>query len=132
QSFPASAHPHTLPVILKGSSALMVSAVIRPLILKQVAGQVALQMARYQVAQQALVSGSVAMQQRVALQMARRGIAINLARYSAVRGVLSILGPALWLYFFADLGWRTIATNYSRIIPVIFTIAQIRLLRGEL
>ncbi|MEB3230761.1 MAG: hypothetical protein VKJ64_07115, partial [Leptolyngbyaceae bacterium] len=28
QSFPASAHPHTLPVILKGSSALMVSAVI--------------------------------------------------------------------------------------------------------
>jgi uncharacterized protein YaaW (UPF0174 family) len=29
------------------------------------------------------------------------------------------------------LGWRTIATNYGRIIPVIFILAQIRLLRDS-
>jgi len=29
------------------------------------------------------------------------------------------------------LGWKAIATNYGRIIPIIFTLAQIRLTRGE-
>ncbi|NER00314.1 MAG: hypothetical protein F6K30_27065 [Cyanothece sp. SIO2G6] len=132
QSFPPATQPTTLCLWLKGSSALMVSSVIRPLLLKQMARQIALHMARYQVAQKTLLSGGVAIQQQVALQMARRGVALNLTRYGAARGVLSVLGPALWMWFFADLGWRTIATNYSRIIPVIFSIAQIRLLRGEL
>jgi len=40
------------------------------------------------------------------------------------------LGPALWAWFFADLGWRAIATNYARVIPVVFTLAQIRLIRS--
>ena len=39
------------------------------------------------------------------------------------------LGPALWSWFLADLGWRAIATNYGRVIPVVFTLAQIRLTR---
>jgi uncharacterized protein YaaW (UPF0174 family) len=55
----------------------------------------------------------------------------NMARYTAVRGAFAFLGPILWGYFFADLGWRAIATNYTRIIPVIFTLAQIRLTRGD-
>jgi uncharacterized protein YaaW (UPF0174 family) len=56
-------------------------------------------------------------------------MAINAARYGAARSLLAFVGPALWMWFFADLGWRTVATNYSRVIPVIFTLAQIRLTR---
>jgi uncharacterized protein YaaW (UPF0174 family) len=37
----------------------------------------------------------------------------------------------MWAWFFADLGWRAIATNYGRIIPTIFALAQIRLTRAE-
>jgi uncharacterized protein YaaW (UPF0174 family) len=44
---------------------------------------------------------------------------------------LSLLGPVIWGYFVADLGWKAIATNYGRVIPIIFTVAQIRLIRGE-
>ena len=55
----------------------------------------------------------------------------NTARYTAVRGVFAFLGPVLWAGFIADLGWRAIATNYTRIIPVIFTLAQIRLTRSD-
>ncbi|NJL48809.1 MAG: hypothetical protein HC929_16690, partial [Leptolyngbyaceae cyanobacterium SM2_5_2] len=58
-----------------------------------------------------------------------RGLALNAARYGATRTVLSVLGPALWAWFLADLGWRAIATNYGRVIPVVFTLAQIRLNR---
>ena len=28
-----------------------------------------------------------------------------------------------------DLGWRAVASNYTRVIPVVFTLAQIRLTR---
>ena len=62
--------------------------------------------------------------------MAKRGMVANTARYTAVRGLFAFLGPVLWVSFFADLGWRAIATNYTRIIPVIFTLAQIRLTRS--
>jgi uncharacterized protein YaaW (UPF0174 family) len=45
--------------------------------------------------------------------------------------VFAVLGPVMWGWFFADLGWRAIATNYGRIIPTIFALAQIRLTRAE-
>ena len=63
------------------------------------------------------------------MQLASRGMAINAARYGAVRGVFACLGPALWTWFIVDLGWRAIASNYTRVIPVVFTLAQIRLIR---
>jgi uncharacterized protein YaaW (UPF0174 family) len=56
---------------------------------------------------------------------------VTAARYSAVRTVFAVVTPALWTWFIADLGWRTIATNYGRIIPVIFILAQTRLLRDS-
>ena len=68
-------------------------------------------------------------QQRAAMQMAQRGMAMTATRYVAVRSVFSVLGPAMWMWFLTDLGWRSIAVNYSRVIPVIFTLAQIRLTR---
>jgi uncharacterized protein YaaW (UPF0174 family) len=69
-------------------------------------------------------------QGRAALQTASRGMALNAARYGTMRTMFAFLGPALWTWFFADLGWRTIATNYGRVIPVVFTLAQIRLTRS--
>jgi len=107
---------------------------VRPLLLQIVARQFAVHAATYQMAQQTALSGVAAAAQlgsRVTLQTASRGMAISAARYGAVRGVFAVLGPAMWAYFFADLGWRAIATNYGRVIPVVFTLAQIRLTRAE-
>lgn len=122
-------------LLLKGGSALAVSSVLKPILLQQVAQQFALHFASYQVAKQALVKGGVAaateFQGYLAIQTAKRGMALNAARYGATRSVLGLLGPLLWGYFFADLGWRAIATNYGRIIPTIFALAQIRLTRAE-
>jgi uncharacterized protein YaaW (UPF0174 family) len=53
------------------------------------------------------------------------------ARLLAVRGATALLGPVLWGWFLAELGWSAIATNYARVIPAVLTLAQIRLLRDE-
>ncbi|MEY3827887.1 MAG: hypothetical protein RLZZ148_2708, partial [Cyanobacteriota bacterium] len=42
-----------------------------------------------------------------------------------------LAGPALGGGFLADIGGKSSATNYSRVIPVIFALAQIRLTRAE-
>lgn len=124
-----------LALLVKGGSALALSAVIRPWLLREIARQFALHAARYQVAQQVLLKGGTALatqiQQRAVARMASRGMALSAARYSAVRTVFAFLGPAMWVYFFADLGWRAIATNYGRIIPVIIALAEIRLTRSN-
>ncbi|MGF1497037.1 MAG: YaaW family protein [Elainellaceae cyanobacterium] len=132
---PASIRQDPLQLVLKGGSALAVSSIIRPWILQHIARQFALHTAQYQLARQTLARGGTALaaqvQQRISLQMAQRGMALSAARYGAVRTVFAVVGPALWTWFIADLGWRAIATNYGRIIPVIFTLAQIRLIRTE-
>ncbi|MEO0539460.1 MAG: hypothetical protein AAFZ80_01200, partial [Cyanobacteria bacterium P01_A01_bin.105] len=120
-----------LELVLKGSSALAVGAVIRPWLLRQIARQFAGQMARYQMAQQGMRGAAGLVQRRATQQMASRGMALSAARYGAVRGVFAVLGPAMWAWFLADLGWRAVATNYTRVIPVVFTLAQIRLTRGD-
>jgi uncharacterized protein YaaW (UPF0174 family) len=121
--------------ILKGSSALAVSSLVKPLLLKHVAQQFALYFASYQAAKTALLQGGTAavaqLETQVALQAARRGMTVTAARYGAARTVFTFLGPALWGWFLADLGWRAVATNYGRIIPVVFALAQIRLTRSE-
>lgn len=123
-------------LMLKGSGAIAISSVIRPWLLQQIARQFALHAATYHSAQHALARGGTAaltqVQSRMALHMAKRGMALSAARYGAARSVLAMLGPALWIWFVADLGWRAIATNYGRIIPVVVTLAQIRLLRASL
>jgi uncharacterized protein YaaW (UPF0174 family) len=135
KQLPPALHQDPVGLVLKGSSALAVSSVIRPWLLQLVARQFAIHAATYQVTTQAMLQGGAAIatqiEGQVALQTACRGMAVNAARYGAVRSVFALLGPALWMWFFADLGWRTIATNYGRVIPVIFTLAQIRLTRTE-
>jgi uncharacterized protein YaaW (UPF0174 family) len=66
--------------------------------------------------------------------MTRKGLTAaarhGLLRYGAIRSTVAFLGPVMWTWFLADLGWRSISTNYGRIIPMVFAIAQIRLTRG--
>ncbi len=135
QDLPRPLQQDPVGLLLKGGSALAVSSVLRPWLLQQLARQFALHAATYQVARQTLVKGGATVatqiQSQAALQTAARGMAINAARYGAVRSVFALIGPAMWTWFLADLGWRAIATNYGRVIPVIFTLAQIRLTRTE-
>ena len=111
------------------------SSILKKVLLQQVARQFALHFAEYQVAKAAIVRGGTAaaaqLQSQLALQTAQRGMAATAARYGAFRTVFAFVGPLMWTWFFADLGWRTISTNYGRIIPTIFALAQIRLIRGE-
>jgi len=132
---PLAVQKDPLQLFLKGGGALTVSSVVQPLLLRHIAGQFALHFAAYQTARGAIATaGSAAanqFSQYVLMQTARRGMAMASARYAAVRGVFAVLGPSLWVWFFADLGWRSISTNYGRIIPIIFALAQIRLTRQD-
>lgn len=118
----------------KGTGVLAITTVVQPMVLHLLAKKVAWYFAKYQVSREALKAGGMAIAQRlqayVSAALAKRGMAIATARYGLARGIFAFMGPALWLLFLADLGWRGIATNYSRIIPVIFLVAQIRLLKG--
>lgn len=131
QQLPPSPQNDPAGLLVKGGGALAITSVLRPLILQVIARQYALHAATYQVARQAAQAGAMALQiqSQVAMQSAYRGMAISAARYGAARSIFALLGPAMWTWFFADLGWRAIATNYGRVIPVIFTLAQIRLTR---
>ena len=135
EPLPVHLQHNPMSLLLKGGSALAVSSIIRPLLLQQMARQFAIHFAKYQVAKDAIIQGGVAaaaqFQNYLVLQTARRGMALNATRYGVTRSVFAMLGPVLWGYFFADLGWRAIATNYGRIIPTIFALAQIRLTRAE-
>ncbi len=135
EPLPLSLQRDPLGLLIKGGSAMAVTTVIQPLLLKQIARQFAMHFATYQVAKEAAIQGGVAataqFQNYVALQMAREGMAVTAARYGVTRTVFAFVGPVMWAWFFADLGWRAIATNYGRIIPTIFALAQIRLTRAE-
>ncbi|GAX37286.1 hypothetical protein NIES3585_33290 [Nodularia sp. NIES-3585] len=135
QPLPLLLQRDPLGLLVKGGSALAVTSILQPLVLQQIARQFAIHFAKYQVAQQTAIAGSQAAASQfkgyVALQMARRGMTMSAARYGAVRSVFTFIGPVMWTWFFADLGWRAIATNYGRIIPTIFALAQIRLTRAE-
>lgn len=131
EPIPAEFQHNRVNLILKGSSALAINSLLKPWLLKHIAQQFALHFTRYQAAKQALVRGGTMAANQIALNTAKRGMVTTAARYGAVRGVLSFVGPVLWGWFLADLGWRAIATNYGRVIPVIFALAQIRLTRTE-
>lgn len=132
---PIAVQQDPMSLVLKGGTALAVTSVLRPLLLQQVAHQFAIHFASYQMARQAVAIGSATVasqfQHYVVLQTARRGMTLSAARYTAVRGLFACLGPALWIWFFADLGWRAIATNYGRIVPTVYALAQIRLTRAD-
>ncbi|MGF1481986.1 MAG: YaaW family protein [Cyanophyceae cyanobacterium] len=135
EPLPVQLQHNPLNLFLKGSGAVVVSSMLKSWLLKQIAQQFAVHFASYQAAKTAVLRGGAAaaaqIQNQIVLQAARRGMAMNAARYGTVRTVFSLVGPAMWSWFLADLGWRAIATNYGRIIPVICALAQIRLVRAE-
>ncbi len=123
-----------LRLLLEGGSALAVTSVLRPVLLQQMAHQFAAYLATYEAASQAALRGGATvlqLQGQAALQAAQRGMTFSAARYGAVRSIFAFLGPALWIWFLGDLGWRAIATNYGRVIPTVFALAQIRLIHTE-
>lgn len=135
EPLPVQLQHDPLNIVLKGSSVLAVSSILKPWLLKQITQQFAIHFASYQTAKTALIRGGAAaaaeFQNYLVIQTAQRGMAMNAARYGAARTILSFVGPVLWGCFAAELGWKAIATNYSRIIPAIFALAQIRLTRTE-
>lgn len=135
EPLPVTLQHDPLKILLQGSGIVAISSILKPWLLKQIAKQFALHFAQYQVAKNTLIKGGAAtfltLQSKFMMQGAKRGMAMTAARYSAVRTVFGLIGPVMWGWFIADLGWKTISTNYSRIVPTIFTVAQIRLTRGE-
>ncbi|WP_041430093.1 YaaW family protein [Synechococcus sp. PCC 7502] len=133
KSLPKHLHNDPLGLVLKGSGAIALSTVIQPAVMSFLARQFAIHLATYQVGQEAIKLGGTAiankLQVYISTNIAKYGMASTAAKYAVARTAFSFITPALWGVFFADLGWRAIATNYARIIPVIFTLAQIRLLR---
>ncbi|MEM6612693.1 MAG: hypothetical protein AAF652_10660 [Cyanobacteria bacterium P01_C01_bin.72] len=124
-----------LKILLKGTGVITISTVLKSWLLKHIAQQFALHFTTYQAAKTALIRGGTTavagLGNQLALQAAKKGMMTNAARYGLARGVFGVLGPIAWGYFFADLGWKAISTNYGRVIPIVFTLAQIRLIRGE-
>lgn len=127
---PLTCSPDSLRLLLEGGSALALSSVVRPIILRHIAQQLAVYLAQSQVTR-SLLAGAAGVQSKLALQVAKQGVTSTALRYGAARSVFAAMGCALWIGFVLDLGWRAIATNYGRIIPIIFTLAQIRLTRSE-
>jgi uncharacterized protein YaaW (UPF0174 family) len=123
EPLPLTCNAEPLRLMVEGGSALAMSSVMRPMVLRQVARQFALYFSTTQSAA-SLSSALVA-------QAARQGVTTTALRYATTRSVFAVLSSALWVGFAVDLGWRAIATNYGRIIPIIFTLAQIRLTRSE-
>ena len=135
EPLPVHLQHNPLNIFLKGGGVIAINSLLKPFLLRQIARQIALHLATYQTKKHLLLKGgtaaTVTIKNQIAIQMAKRSLTINTARYSAVKTVFSVLVPLIWVSFFADLGWKAIATNYGRIIPTIFTLAQIRLTRSE-
>lgn len=135
EAIPAALRRDPVRLLLEGGSAIALDAVVRPLVLRQIAQQFAAHLVRYQSAQVAIAASGgaarAAIETQVAAKMAQRGMLVTAARYGAAQTVLSALGPIMWGWFFVDLGWRAIATNYGRIVPAVFALAQIRMTRGD-
>ncbi|MDJ0535496.1 MAG: hypothetical protein QNJ70_23915 [Xenococcaceae cyanobacterium MO_207.B15] len=133
EPLPLQIQHEPIKMLLKGSGIIAISSILKPWLLKHIAKQFALHFASYQAAKSALIKGGTAtaigLQSKFALQAAKRGMTVSAARYGAVRTVFSFVGPLMWGWFLADLGWQAIATNYTRIVPIIFALAQIRLTR---
>jgi uncharacterized protein YaaW (UPF0174 family) len=133
KSLPRDVQRDPMSLVLKGGGAIAVSTLVKPAVMLLIARQMAWHFATYQVGREALKAGGTAiatrLQAHLSTYLAKRGMAAAVTQYTAARTVFAFVTPALWGLFVADLGWRAIATNYGRIIPVIFTLAQIRLLR---
>ena len=130
---PVQIQHNPLNILVKGSSLIAVNSLVKKWLLRHIAKQFSIHFAKHQAAKAVIAKGSALaiVQSKFALNAAKKGMATNLARYGATRTVLGLMSSVMWGWLIADLGWKAIATNYSRIVPIIFTLAQIRLTRGD-
>ncbi|GIL88906.1 hypothetical protein Vretimale_16868 [Volvox reticuliferus] len=63
------------------------------------------------------------------LEAAQRSLTAATARYSALRGALSFLGPLLWGWLAVDLALKAVGTDYARVVRAVFLLSQVRLIR---
>jgi len=73
QPLPVHLQHNPLDIVLKGSSVIAINSILKPILLKHIAGQFALHFARYQGAKTALVQGG-AIANQIALQTAKQGM----------------------------------------------------------
>lgn len=99
----------------------------------QLGAQVVSHQMRYQLALQTAAMGAkgglAVWQKQALLQGAQQQLVRYSAQYSATRGMMSLLGPAMWAWLFADLAFKAMGTDYARVINVVFMLAQVRLYR---
>lgn len=133
EPLPVQIQHNPLKILMTQSSLIAVNALAKQWLLKHIAKQFAVHFATYQAAKVAVVKGGAmtVLQSKFALNTAKKGMGSAIARYGATRTVLSVMGSVMWGWLIADLGWRAIASNYGRIVPIVFTLAQIRLTRGD-
>lgn len=60
------------------------------------------------------------------MQASQQGLTSAAARYGAARGMLSVLGPAMWALFAGELAVKSIGTDYGRVVRAVYTLAQVR------
>ncbi|KXZ49641.1 hypothetical protein GPECTOR_20g498 [Gonium pectorale] len=63
------------------------------------------------------------------LEAAAKGLTAATARYSALRGALSLLGPLMWGGLALDLALKAIGPDYARVVRAVFLLSQVRLVR---
>ncbi|KAG2487608.1 hypothetical protein HYH03_013747 [Edaphochlamys debaryana] len=63
------------------------------------------------------------------LEAAQRSLTHATARYSALRGALSFVGPVLWGWLALDLALKAIGPDYARVVRAVFLLSQVRLVR---
>ncbi|KAL0036083.1 hypothetical protein WJX79_001980 [Trebouxia sp. C0005] len=84
--------------------------------------------ARYEAALAVVCKTGATYQKRAALQAAQQGFTSAAAKYSTARGILSFLGPAMWVWLGMDLALKAIGPDYARVVKAVSCLAQIRLL----
>jgi uncharacterized protein YaaW (UPF0174 family) len=119
-----------LPSLAKLGSALAVGVLGRHSA-RALGGQLVAQQLRFQAAALAATSGAAGAtvwQRQAALRTAQRALGLATARYSALQGALSALGPLLWGWAALDLAKMALGTDYARVLRAVFLLAQVRLL----
>ena len=116
-----------MPTVFKLGGAAAVTAAGRTAA-QSLATQVVSSHLSYQVAARSVMAG---FSKQVCLEAAQKGLLSATARYSALRGALSFLGPVMWGAFAFDLFLKSIGTDYARVIRAVFVLAQVRLLRTQ-
>jgi uncharacterized protein YaaW (UPF0174 family) len=126
---PAHISMQVVPSVAKFGGAVAVSG-LRTTVLRELGSQLVVRHAQYEAALGvALASGGKGVASGAAMAAAKQGLTGAVARYTAARSLLSLVGPLMWASAIADLAWMSIGTDYARIVKVVFVLAQIRLLR---